>query len=221
MTFFDPAGNQISHSQWITIYRTCYFCQSSLWVENFVTGQNSLLTKSSPLSLQDLTTIMAWKTGYIDYWRSHTTQQIHYYPGWAANPQHRKAKFLQGIQWLPQQMPTIRQTILANPQYLLNIPPHQLPGFGATYRLTLLFFITNGSEPIYDQFAHKAALAIEQNVQPWGTVTGRSSIQSRTWARYSAFKQLLRTINLQPSGGMFISRDDDQALWAYGHLFEG
>jgi len=222
MTFFDPTGNQILYPQWMNIYRACYFCQSSSWVEDFVAGQNSLLTKSGPLSSQDLTTIMAWKTGHIDDWRSHTTRQIHYNPAnWAANPAHRNANFSQGIQWLAQQMPTIRQQIAANAQYLLTVPLQQLPGFGPTYRLTLLFFVTNGSEPIYDEFAHKAALAVDQNRPPWGTVVGRPSIGSQTWARYAAFKQLLRNINLQPSGGMFISRDDDQALWTYGHMFKG
>jgi len=221
MTFFDPAGNQISYAQWLRIYRTCYLCQSSSWVEDFVTGQNSLLTKSSPLSLQDLITIMAWKTGYIDNHRSHTTQQIHYTsPTWAANPAARRANFSLSIPWLAQQMPTIRPLIRANPQYLLNLS-QPLPGFGATYRLTLVFFVTNGIEPIYDQFAHTAALAIDQNVPPWGTVTGRLNIDSQTWARYSAFKKLLRNIKLKRSRGMFISRDDDQALWAYGHLFKG
>jgi hypothetical protein len=56
---------------------------------------------------------------------------------------------------------------------------------------------------------------------PWDTVTGRLSINSKTWVRYGAYKQLLRSINLQQSGGMFISRDDDRALWAYSHLFKG
>jgi hypothetical protein len=222
MKFFDPMGNQIPHAQWVNIYRACYFCQANPWVEDFVAGQNSLLTTSSPRSSQDLITIMAWKTGHIDQWLSHTTQQIHYNPAnWPANPAHRYANFLQGIQWLAQQMPTIRQQILANPQYLLNVPHHHLPGFGATYRLTVLFFITNGSEPIYDEFAHKAALAIDQDRMPWDTVTGRLSINSKTWVRYGAYKQLLRSINLNQSGGMFISRDDDRALWAYGHLFKG
>lgn len=221
MKFYDPMGNQILYSQWLGIYRPCYFCQSGSWVEDFVTGQNSLLTKSSPLSSQDLTTIMAWKTIHIDQWRSNTTQQIHYKPAnWAVNPVHRRSNFSIGIQWLAQQMPTIGQQIRANPQHILKIPPQHLPGFGTTYRLSLLFFITNGSQPIYDQFAHRAALAIDQDRLPGDTVTGLSSIDSKTWICYRDYQRLLRRINLQPSAGMFISREDDQALWVYGHLFK-
>jgi hypothetical protein len=102
---------------------------------------------------------------------------------------------------------------------LLNVPSQHLPGFGPPYRLTLLFFISNGRQPIYDKYAHKAALAIDQERQPWDTVTGRP--RDITWKGYEAFKHVLRKINLQPSGGMFISREDDQALWVYGHLFKG
>jgi len=174
--------------------------------------------------------LMAWKTAHIDRWRSHTTQQIHLDPpNWAANPVYRRSNFSQGIQWLHQNMPSVLNQLNANPQLnasLLNklLPQKHLPGFSWTYRLTLLFFITRGNQPIYDQFAHKAALAIDQDLPPWtdfGMLGSKIYMPVSSWKGYDKFKQLLRTIKLQPSGGMFISRDDDRALWVYGHLFKG
>jgi len=113
-------------------------------------------------------------------------------------------------------MATIVQQLVANPAYLLNL---NLPGtgFGPTNKLAMQFFITHGSDPIYDVYAHKAALAIDQNAPLGSTVSGYCPV--RTWSDYQNFKSLLRRIGLQPSGAMFISRDDDRALWVYGHLF--
>ena len=116
-------------------------------------------------------------------------------------------------------MAVIVSQLATNPAYLFNL---RLPGrgLGPTNKLAIQFFITGGGDPIYDTYAHKGALAIDQNLPtfpPGQTVTGYKPVQ--TWDDYQKFKLLLRKIGLQPHGNMFTSRDDDRALWVYGHLF--
>ncbi len=129
----------------------------------------------------------------------------------------KKWNFSQSIPYLATNMATIVNQLAANPAYLFNL---QLPGtgFGRTNTLAIQFFITRGSGPIYDIYAHKGALAIDQNLAPGSAVANYRPVKN--WSDYQNFKCLLRRIGLQPQGNMFISRNDDRALWVYGHLFK-
>src|SRR5450759_521489 len=229
MTFFDPTGNQISYHQWLTTYEPCYFLggpthgrrfnrghQSSRFAENQVCA---VLARMSPLSQADVILVMAWKIGVIDDQLSESTGVIHYVSHWPstliANNGYRTLDFSQSIPWLAANMAAIRSQLLGiNPQYLFNL---QLQDFGSVYKLALHYFVTNGMDHIYDQYAHRGALAIDQNLPPGSTVSNYTPLQS--WSDYQAFQRLLRTIGLQTQGKMFISRVDDRALWVYGHFF--
>jgi hypothetical protein len=225
--FFDQTGNAISYGQWLGTYGPPYFLggpplgrkvgrrnQSSHWIENQIDG---LLAQPMPPSQADLTLALAWKIGAINHVAS--ISSVHFKP---ANFQtalvggRYKWNFSQSIPYLAANMAAIAHQLATNPAYLLNL---KLPGtgFGPTNKLAMQFFITHGSEPIYDQYAHKAALAIDQNLRPGLILGGYKPVM--TWSDYQNFKLLLRRIGLQAHGGMFTSRDDDRALWAYGHLF--
>jgi hypothetical protein len=65
------------------------------------------------------------------------------------------------------------------------------------------------------EYAEHRGLTIIGARQP---VAGYNAVQ--TWSDYQDFKRLLRRIGLRAYGNMFISRDDDRALWVYGHLFK-
>ena len=232
MTFFDPTGNPVSYHQWFAIYEPCYFIggpthgkqfhrehQSSQFVENQVVA---VLAQTFALSQKDLVLAMAWKIGVIDDQLSESTGVVHFVNNWpstliAANPYRpsRPWDFSKSILFLAANMATIRHQLLsANPQYLFNL---QLQSFGPVYKLAVQFFVTNGRDPIYDQYAHRAALAIDQNLPPGSAVNNYRQVQS--WHDYQGFQALLRRIGLLPEGTMFISRADDRALWVYGHFF--
>jgi hypothetical protein len=229
--FFDQTGNPVSHGQWLGIYGPSYFLgvpplgrkinrrnQSSHWIEKRIDG---LLAQATPLSQADLTLALAWKIGAVNHPRSPSS--VRFKPtnfSTTLIPQRyrqRRWNFSQSIPYLAANMAAIQQQLATNPAYLQNL---KLPGtgFGPTNKLAIQFFITHGSEPIYDQYAHKAALAIHQNLPPGSAVAGYTQVQ--TWSDYQNFKSLLKTIGLQAHGSMFISRDDDRALWVYGHLFK-
>jgi hypothetical protein len=165
-----------------------------------------------------LTLALAWKIGAVDHRVS--SASIVWKPAnfpTALIGGRYKWNFSQSIPHLATNMPTIANQLPTNPAYLFN---SRLPGtgFGPTNKLAIQFFVTRGGEPIYDVYAHKAALAIDQNLRPGSPVVGYSPV--RTWGDYQNFKCLPRRIGLQPHGSMFISRDDDRALWVYGHLFK-
>jgi hypothetical protein len=231
MTFFDPTGNQLSYHQWLTTYEPCYFIggpthggcfsggyQSSRFVEGEVEAR---LVQRSPLTQNDLVLVMAWKIGtVIDHQQSQASSAIRYKNNWPskliAYGFHRPWNFSQSIPYLAANMTTIRHQLKVNPHHLFNLQL-QGSGFGPVHRLALHFFVTNGRDPIFDRFAHRAALAIDQNLPPGSTVNYRA-VQS--WQDYQAFKQLLGRIGLQAQGTMFTSRADDRALWMYGHFFK-
>jgi hypothetical protein len=236
MMFFDPHGNPISSQQWLNTYEPAYFIcgptfppwfdcrsQTSRHVETEVCA---LLKRTTVLSLQDLILFMAWKMGEIDQCCSEIKKSIVYCRCWNKTLHDRRGKdFSSSINYLTSNMATIQANVSQrNLNSLFDQFPRlkhsQLTNFGPVYLLTVLFFITQGSEPIYDQYAHKAALAIDQGVRPGQAVTTYKAVEE--WPDYDRFKNLLRAISRAcspQSSTMFISRSLDRALFVYGHLF--
>ncbi|MGA9040362.1 MAG: hypothetical protein WB421_07495 [Terriglobales bacterium] len=239
MTFFDEQGNAISCQQWLDKYLPYYFLngpkwggrprnQTSYYVEDTVCA---LLTKTPPLSLQDLVLAMAWKIGLIDHGRSEFTKKIEYQQNWpttlTARLQYGTLNFSSSIPYLATNMAAINAQLNRDPQYLFNMVRRQLPqvkGFGYVYILTLQFFITHGKFPIYDKFAHVAALAIDQGLSPASPPKSYVKYGLTKWSDYDNYMNLLARIRnayqQQAGSPMFISRDLDRALWVYGHFFE-
>ena len=244
MTFFDEKGNQIRFEHWLKTYEPYYFLngpkwgrringrnQSSPFVEDNVCG---LLSKTPPLSKDDLVLAMAWKIGgLIDHGSSEVAQKIVYLQDWptmlSSTGRFRTSDFSTSIPYLARNMAAIARTSRGNPQYLLDLPdrrhggfvPARLEGFGLVYRLTVLFFITQGMYPIYDRFAHVAAEAICGDLPP-GSHVPYKAIQG--WAEYRHYMKLLEQIRKASStesadSSMFIPRPLDRALWVYGHFF--
>jgi hypothetical protein len=118
-------------------------------------------------------------------------------------------------------MPSILQRINdGNAQEAFNLITNKgLAGFGPTYILTVIFFLTGGQQPIYDRFAHVAALAVRQGLPPRSEVSFQAV---RNWNDYEDYKELLRAVTHacgQQSGSTTVPRCVDRALWVYGHLF--
>ena len=168
MTFFDQGGSQVSYHRWLGIYWQSYFYggpplgrrvnkrnQSSQRIENRI---DALLAQPGPLLQADLTLALAWKIGAIDHRAS--TARVLWNPAnfpTALVGGRYKWNFSQSIPYLATNMGTIINQLAADPAYLLNL---ELPGtgLGPTNKLAIQFFITRGSEPIYDIYAHKGAL---------------------------------------------------------------
>lgn len=233
MTFFDAQGNQIQPVQWLSTFERYYFLngpkrdgqprnQTSPFVENRVCA---LLGQTAPLSLQDLILAMAWKIGLIDHGLSEARQSIEYRQDWStrltAKTQFRTLDYSTSLPYLAANMPKITEMSQVNPRYLYDLAPRP-KGFGHVYILTVLFFVSHGRYPIYDKYAHIAALAIDRGLPPGSHVNYK---EGQAWSDYEHYMNLISPIGKacpQQAGNtsMLISRPVDRALWVYGHFFE-
>ena len=88
---------------------------------------------------------------------------------------------------------------------LLNL---DVSGLGTVYLLTLVYFISKGKSPIYDQFAHRALDALEKGLKPKAQEVPKHTVPEKK--SKNAFKWF---------GSHYKERKLDRALWVYGHLF--
>lgn len=87
---------------------------------------------------------------------------------------------------------------------------------GPVYIITLIYFLSKGQFPIYDKYAHKAAKALFYNANP-KDVSVETSLDKndvdKVLTVYSEYCWLLTQLFNTYS----ISREQDRALWVYGH----
>lgn len=87
---------------------------------------------------------------------------------------------------------------------------------GAVYMITLIFFLSKGKYPIYDKFAHKAALAIDSDENPADVSVKPApdkAAVNKVLELYEDYRCLLNRVFNKCE----LSREEDQALWVYGH----
>ena len=96
-----------------------------------------------------------------------------------------------------------------------KVPKH----FGSVYVINLLFFLTQGAIPIYDRFAHKAALALIRDTTPANCFIDNAPEKSASYdvaCKYVNYLYLLMRL----FGRCDITRNIDRALWVFGHSNE-
>ena len=99
-------------------------------------------------------------------------------------------------------------------------------GFGAVYMVNVLYFLTKGSQPIFDKFAYAGLFALLNGLLPGETATVRS-LPNKGTPEYRRLVKNARDVYWQYRDELyrtfgaryFESRDVDRALWTYGHLF--
>lgn len=92
----------------------------------------------------------------------------------------------------------------------------KLPNFGTVYVINLIYFASKGILPIYDQFAHKAVKALYADVSPSDIYVGEAPEKKNEKAVTALYREYLWLLD-KVFGDTSISRNVDQALWAYGH----
>jgi hypothetical protein len=232
MSFFAQTGELLSKQEWLRTFEPGYFLngptfglrrlnQSSPFVEARI---EELLANNDGLSEENLKLVMGWKIGEIRHRPSEDQQAIIHLPLWDQQlTEHRYGRnYAQSIRRIAATMPRFHQLPSRGHSQVVFDWHRQFTGFGPTFMLTILYFLTHGREPIYDKYAHKAALAYDQKVRPGGHVRHYQPVQS--WSDYERFKRLLMPIasacDMRATGAMLVPRSVDRALWVYGHLFE-
>jgi hypothetical protein len=92
--------------------------------------------------------------------------------------------------------------------------------FGSVYIITLIYFLSGGRYPIYDQYAHKAVKALYSGINPKSIYVGSAPDKSKSDAVMAMYKEYLFLLK-GVFGTYHISREQDQALWVYGHSQKG
>ncbi|MBR2743318.1 MAG: hypothetical protein IKD89_06990 [Clostridia bacterium] len=263
---FSVNSMPIERKEFIDLYSNDYFLdkdkytvkrisRSCEWIEKDIT---CLLTKTD-WSDADIVHMLAWKMGRINHKDSKYPNYIFTGNGWndgqngeclAAN--NRKGKIdigylVQNIHSFKKDYADNKETYDDNPENLLtrlrevlNVNGEQtITGVGSVYLITILYFVSGGYYPIYDQFAMKAIEALDEGAVPGCNIPLRSlpdknenaflKLLTRQKADSikgdSAYLKYIRLLEKyfydeeinfrKPEDG----RKVDQALWVYGHRF--
>lgn len=99
--------------------------------------------------------------------------------------------------------------------------PHN---FGTVYIITVMFFLSQGRIPIYDKFAHIAVEAIINEKKPNEIFIeepkSKDNVKGAIDMLYRYMDSLDKVFETRKDSIQFISREEDQALWVYGHMFK-
>lgn len=94
-----------------------------------------------------------------------------------------------------------------------------IKNIGAVYTITMIYFLSKGQFPIYDKYAHTAVKALYFGSNPkdiWvGEAPGKDE-KTKVFNMYSEYCRLLKQV-FDIEKDYYITREQDQALWVYGH----
>lgn len=188
---------------------------------------------------EDVNRILAWKIGGIDHKKSRN--HIEFFDKWKGEKEDGKtiikaryfkceeSAFKKFCERLSDRAIEIERTFHSGDGGLENAlskiisvidgedKDESVPGLGPVYILTILYFITKNESPIFDRFAYTAVKAIYNGVTP-----------DKIWYENPSsknVKDIIRVIDeykwylTQVFGSEKIIREEDRALWVYGHLF--
>ena len=101
---------------------------------------------------------------------------------------------------------------------------------GEVYIITLLYFVSKGRWPIYDQYASIAMNAMtDSKMKPYDSIVDTKLPQKNEMdfyqritsvGRYVEYIEFIKEIQNQSNYQYTTSRDIDRALWTYGHIIK-
>lgn len=235
-------------NEFIKCYNRIYFYDANTSVVTEMLADN--LLKKNKLEKLDVFNILAWKVDGIDTNATIDLDKIRYKRKWKAENgkffgdniyhQLKMDKVIEYIsdnseRWLAH---WDKKEIGYDPEYaqeviskIINITNEETGTYiGEVYIITLLYFVTKGRWPIYDQFASIAMNAmIDKGMIPYNKVDdiklpGKNDIafakRITTEGKYIEYVDFIREIQAQSDYKYFSSRDIDRALWTYGHIIK-
>lgn len=201
---------------------------------------------------EDVVHILAWKIGKITHKTCSEKKPFSYSSDWADLENYDKwASNFSTIQLRKNQFPIkeIAEAVLAHLSHwekdieqnnwlgvledFNNIKREKdWKGLGTVYCITLLYFISKGKYPIFDQFADKALDVISQNKEEFPNIDSKSykplpsDLPIKVGKlklfkeRYDEYCEKIEKLKSQLSVRYRNpqNRDLDRALWVYGHI---
>lgn len=178
----------------------------------------------------DVVKILAWKIGKIKHPDSQELNSFCYAKDWKdaelfQAKRYKKDMPLNNIcTYILQNITELELTAQKDPQGLFEQLYNQnWYGIGPVYCYTLLYFLSKGKHPIYDQFAEIALTAIKKGIDPSQKIRYNAPETKKEYIkRYSKYEENLTNIFNQVYCAAISSQDRslDRALWVYGHLFK-
>ena len=234
MIFYGKAGVSITLERFITLYGDSYYLdkeryvpgvsQSSRYTEDEI---DRLLREGIKCEL-DVIHILAWKIGKIRH--AESKSRFCYSKDWSNAESFRANRYgkefdLKTIsQYIVKNIESLEDQAKSNPQKVLNdLRDINIKGLGSVYLVTLLYFISRNTFPIYDRFAKMAIDAIETGLKPGSSVcycelpTKDSKEFGHIMDDYIYPYQ--KKLETQFGDKYREGRDVDRALWVYGHMF--
>lgn len=214
-----------------------FVCDIKNKSSRFIEKEIGRIIKKGIKNKQEVARLLAWKIGKIDHKKSEKESNDEktvfvYKNGWTnIEKQALDNKSLVNLRSKEKDFPIgeIASYIVNNrgilkqmaqkddpKEFFETISKKRFKGLGTVYIFTLLFFFSKGKYPIYDQFAHKAAKAIILNKSPKDVFVGYPPSKTeidKALSMYSEYRCFLSLI----FGDSGIDRDQDRALWVYGH----
>lgn len=225
-------GNPVDWDRFIREYEPVYYNtsqsklirrKSSLFVEKEI--EKILATG---LRAEDIPLVIAWKIGNINHkestnrivFKNNCNQTLEF------KTQYNIIKAKPLVDYIANNLSYLKNLAESDPyKSFAKLCENKVDYFGTTYLLTLLYFLSQGTMPIYDKFAHIALLALKDEVKPHEPIYGYKPIEQardnisrvKAWKTYMDYRNLL--IDLAGEN-RYRDKSIDRALWVYGHAFK-
>lgn len=209
---YKPNGEEIhSSKEFINYYRDKYYEM----IDNHEEEEKiKKILKKDRLSVRDIGDILCWKIpAKINPDESHVTHSIY---------RSRVISCKTIFDFLPD-----GSICSENDAKELVKKVNSVQYIGPVYALTILHFASKGKYPIYDQFAHIALVKISDGSDFNAVINKKDRIDpefdtnkniSKLFCQYK--ENYISKMEDIFGDNYTISRDIDQALWAYGHFFK-
>ncbi len=244
--FFSPEGKPISKESFLDFYNECYYLNNSRRIEIEI----ERLLKEGIKNRKDIIHLLAWKMNGINHKKSQASSKkavdfrYNNTEKWCDDNNQEKAahrgRNIEKIQDLSQNIcNNLSRWETQDPQTILNelnkfLNDKKIKYIGTVYLLTLLYFISRGKNPIYDQFAMVALKAIQDiRVKEPGDPISYNPLPNRNSTSFGGiiaskdYQEYLIMLRKQFFDDYYVFGTDiererkvDRALWTYGHLFD-
>lgn len=235
-SFYKMSSVDFDSKSFVQEYKTGYFLdeKSSVYIHSksshYIEDEVVRILTNGIRSTDDVKKIVAWKIGKIKHRESQQKEEFVYASDWengfdVKRYNEKIEKFGEFASLLVENYDSMKEKSKDNPSDVLEWLKKEAPaGLGSVYLITLLFFISGGEYPIYDQYADKALIAIKNNNMP-GDKVNYHSLPGRETKKFSQifdgqYGEYINNLKELFSDEYKSNRDIDRALWVYGHLFK-
>lgn len=236
MKFYTVNNTGLNKDDFIKTYGESYFLNTKRLVprisQNSVFAENEIerLLKNGIRTNTDVMHVLSWKIGKINHRDTDAKQKFEYHKDWQFAEQLNVKRYgkdfdVKGfINYITSNINFLEKTAKTDPQEVLNLlNKNSPPGIGTVYLITLLYFISKGTYPIYDRFAMKAIDAVLNEATPGSPIQYKElpEKKSKQFGKIMCDNMSEYICKLEKIFGTEYqsNRNIDRALWVYGHLF--